>query len=44
MEQSSKTGELEGTVEKGLLEYLKDYDWEFSSEYQQRYLERKGAR
>lgn len=44
MEQSPKMGVLEGTVGKGLLKYPKDYDWEFSSENQQRDLGRKGAR
>lgn len=38
MEQSPKMGVLEGTVGKGLLKYLKGYDWEFPSENQQGYL------
>lgn len=37
MEQSPEMGALEGSVEKGLLKYLKGSDWEFSSENQQGY-------
>lgn len=39
-----KNGGAGGTGVRLLKKYLEDYDWEFSSENQQGYIGRKGAR